>query len=522
MELRKGNRQREMKVIALYLPQFHKVPENEAWWGKDFTDWVSTKNGMPLYPGHYQPHIPLNENYYDLLDKNSMRWQAGLLQEYQVDGLCFYHYWFKDGKQMLEKPAQNLLEWNDINIPFCFCWANTSWARSWAKMKDVDYWINEDEIQVTEDGKALLIEQTYGSKLDWKIHFDYLLPFFKDSRYIRVDNKPVIWIYRMDLVDCLAEMVEYWRILAVENGLEGIYLIGSYYQPENVDVLDAAVIYEPGEILPKVPYSRVEGTGAAIYSYDTYWNKSITRDYADIKTYYTGLVNYDDTPRQGKNGNVISGTPKQFEKWLKRLLKKSEDQGNELVFLNAWNEWGEGNHLEPDEKYEYKYLEAIKSAKQGYKSVKQDEFRVTPLSNEQILEFNFYKRATEKTQTNIDILSVWIKLMNHGISLVKHPVFENISHVAIYGYGIIGKLLKDALDTQNIAVDYFLDKNADKFNRNDEIIPLTDTIPKVDLIIVSLPNYYDEIINQFQKYSISNYILVDEIISELERMYIHD
>ena len=104
---------------------------------------------------------------------------------------------------MLEKPAQNLLEWNDINIPFCFCWANTSWARSWAKMKDVDYWINEDEIQVTEDGKALLIEQTYGSKLDWKTHFDYLLPFFKDSRYIRVDNKPVIWIYRVDLVDCL-------------------------------------------------------------------------------------------------------------------------------------------------------------------------------------------------------------------------------------------------------------------------------------------------------------------------------
>ena len=244
-----------MKVVALYLPQFHKVPENEAWWGKDFTDWVSTKNGVPLYPDHYQPHIPFGKNYYDLLDKNSMMWQAELMQRYQVDGLCFYHYWFKDGKQMLEKPAQNLLKWNDIDIPFCFCWANMSWARSWAKMKDADFWINEDEVQTTEDGKALLIEQTYGERADWEKHFNYLLPFFKDSRYIRVDNKPVIWIYRTDLVTCLAEMVEYWRQLAVENGLEGIYLIGSYYQPKDADILDAAVIYEPGEILPKVPYS---------------------------------------------------------------------------------------------------------------------------------------------------------------------------------------------------------------------------------------------------------------------------
>ena len=247
-----------MKIIALYLPQFHKVPENEAWWGKDFTDWVSTKNGTPLYHGHYQPHIPCNRNYYNLLDKSTMRWQSELLRKYQIDGLCFYHYWFKDGKQMLEKPAENLLKWDDIDIPFCFCWANMSWARSWAKMKDVDFWINEDEIQSTEDGKALLIEQTYGEKSDWEKHFNYLLPFFKDSRYIRVDNRPVIWIYRMDLMECLDEMVKYWRRLAVKNGLEGIYLIGSYYQPKKANVIDAAIIYEPGEILPKVPYSTID------------------------------------------------------------------------------------------------------------------------------------------------------------------------------------------------------------------------------------------------------------------------
>ncbi len=511
-----------MKVVALYLPQFHKVPENEAWWGKDFTDWVSTKNGIPLYSGHYQPHIPLDKNYYNLLEKDAMRWQAELMQRYQVDGLCFYHYWFKEGKQMLEKPAQNLLKWDDIDMPFCFCWANMSWARSWAKMKDADFWINEDDIQTTEDGKALLIEQTYGGKADWEKHFNYLLPFFKDPRYIRVDNKPVMWIHRTDLVECLAEMIEYWRSLAIENGLQGIYLIGSYYQPEDADILDAAVIYEPGEILPKVPYSKVEGSDAAIYSYDTYWNTSIKQDYSDKKTYYTGLVNYDDTPRQGNNGHVISGTPAQFEKWLKRLLKKSEDKGNELVFLNAWNEWGEGNHLEPDEKYGYQYLEAIKKAKQEYKTVRTEEFRVTPLSDEQILELDYYRNELEKALVNVRILDLLIKLMNRGIPLAKHPAFEHVSRVAVYGYGIVGRLLNVLLDMSNIKVSYFVDKNADQLDEEVAIIPLTDNMPETDLIIVSVPNYYHEVVDQFHKHGISNYILVDEIVSGLERLFPYD
>lgn len=509
-----------MKVVALYLPQFHKVSENEAWWGKDFTDWVSVKNGIPLYKDHYQPHIPLNKNYYDLLDKNTMQWQSKLMRKYQIDGFCFYHYWFNDDKQMLEKPAQNLLKWDDIDMPFCFCWANMSWARSWAKMKDADFWINEDEIRTTEDGKALLIEQTYGEQDNWEKHFNYLLKFFKDSRYIRIDNKPVMWIYRTDLIDCLAEMIEYWRMLAVENGLDGIYVIGSYYQPKNADVLDAAVIYEPGEILPKVPCYKVEGSDVAKYNYDIYWDIGIKRDYADIKTYYTGLVNYDDTPRQGNNGHVISGTPMKFEKWLKRLLKKSDDKGNELLFLNAWNEWGEGNHLEPDEKYGYQYLEAIVKAKREYKSVGADEFRIVSLSNEQIIELDFYKSALEKAHTNIRILNILIKLMNEGIPLVKHPMLKNVSNVAIYGYGIIGNMLKAMLNESNVTVDYFIDKNADKMEEKASIISLTNDMPKVDLLIVSLPNYYHEIIDQLHEYGISKYILVDEIVSELGIIYL--
>lgn len=511
-----------MRTIAMYLPQFHKVSENEAWWGKDFTDWVSTKNGVPLYPDHYQPHVPLDGNYYDLLDKNTMRWQSELLRKYQVDGLCFYHYWFNtDGKQMLWKPAQNLLKWKDIEIPFCFCWANVSWARSWAKMKDADFWINEDEVQTTEDGKALLIEQTYGEESDWEKHFRYLLPFFKDSRYIRVDNKPVIWIYRTNLIDCLAEMAECWKTLARKNGLEGIYWMGSHYQPKHAGVLDAAVVFDPGENTSQVPFSRVEGgANIKVWDYDAYWNASIKRDYADIKTYYMGLVNYDDTPRQGKNGSVISGTPEQFGKWLKRLLKKSEEKGNDLVFLNAWNEWGEGNHLEPDEKYGYRYLEAVKEAKQNYKMVRADEFQIISLSNEQMLEMNldFYQTEFDKTATNIGRLNVLIDLMNEGIPLAKHPMLEKASHVAIYGYGILGKFLKFMMEMSKITVDYYVDRNADKLDEKVRIIPLAKDMPKVDLIIVSLPNYYQEIVRQFQKYGIQNYILIDEITSGLGRM----
>lgn len=504
-----------MKVYALYLPQFHKVPENEAWWGRDFTDWVSTKNGTPLFGGHYQPHIPLNNNYYNLLDHDVMKWQSELMHEYLVDGLCFYHYWFKDGKQMLEKPAQNLLKWKDIEMPFCFCWANTSWARSWAKMKDADFWINEDEVQVTNDGKALLIEQTYGGKKQWKEHFEYLLEFFRDPRYIRVDEKPLVWIYRSDLVDCLEEMASYWRELAVESGLKGIYLIGSYYQPQNINNLDAAVIYEPGEVLPKVNYFTNPGSDVAIYDYDQYWKRSIKIDYGGVRTYYTGLVNYDDTPRQGNNGHVVSGNPEKFEKWLKILMKKSEERGNEFLFLNAWNEWGEGNHLEPDEKYRYGYLEAIRNAKQNYKMVDLNDHKIISYTNEQLEDLRQYQNDAMRNFANFDTLSKWMRVKQKGFSLCNHSALKNVSHVAIYGYGTLGKLLKQELESGNIVVDFYLDQKWEQLGGKDQVY-WVDAFPPVNLIIISTPYYYDEVTNLFQLKKIENYILLDELITELE------
>ena len=192
-----------MKIIAFYLPQFHDIPENDEWWGKGFTEWVNVKKARPLYKGHEQPRIPLNNNYYNLLDDKVKIWQAKLAKEYGVYGFCYYHYWF-GGKLLLEKPMEQMLENPNIDIPFCISWANEPWTKAW---------VNE---------KKVLIPQFYGGKKEWKEHFDYLLKFFKDSRYIKEDGKPLLVIYRAEVIEHLNEMLDYWSELAKKNGFKGM------------------------------------------------------------------------------------------------------------------------------------------------------------------------------------------------------------------------------------------------------------------------------------------------------------
>ena len=152
------------KIISMYLPQFHRVKENDEWWGEGFTEWTAVKQADSLFDGHYQPRIPLNGNYYDLLDKETMQWQADLMKKYGIDGQCIYHYWFKEGRQILEKPAQNLLKWTDIDMPFCFCWANESWARTWSGLKNTNAWSAKQEPKKQGDHNGLLLEQYYGTE----------------------------------------------------------------------------------------------------------------------------------------------------------------------------------------------------------------------------------------------------------------------------------------------------------------------------------------------------------------------
>lgn len=211
------------KIFALYLPQFHRVKENDEWWGEGFTEWSTVKAAKPLYPGHEQPRQPLE--YYDLTVKETMCKQAEYMHRYGVDGMCFYHYYFENGKKILEKPAENLLKWTDIDMPFCFYWANESWVRSWSNVSG-NSWSELFEPEKDQKGRSVLLRQNYGGKSEWEEHFNYLLPFFRDSRYIKKDGHPILIIYAADEIEQLKEMKDYWNELMEKENLPSIFFIG--------------------------------------------------------------------------------------------------------------------------------------------------------------------------------------------------------------------------------------------------------------------------------------------------------
>ena len=221
-----------MKIIAFYLPQFHNIPENDEWWGNGFTEWTNVKKAKPIFEGHQQPKVPLNNNYYNLLDDNVKVWQADLAKKYGVYGFCYYHYWF-NGKMLLEKPMEQMLENKEVDIPFCISWANEPWTKAWVG-----------------DEKKMLIAQEYGQEEEWKEHFMYLLPFFKDERYIKKDGKPFFIFYRPDIVPCMKEMIDLWNRLAKENGLNGIsfaFQCGDYdwNNSKEADLFDYDIEFQP-------------------------------------------------------------------------------------------------------------------------------------------------------------------------------------------------------------------------------------------------------------------------------------
>ena len=193
-----------MKVIAFYLPQFHNIPLNNELWGEGFTEWTNVKKGKPLFDGHEQPVVPLNENYYDLLDESVMRWQVNLAKEYGVYGFCFYHYWY-NGQLIMEKPILNFLRDNSLDLPFCICWANHQWTTSWTK----------GEVKV-------ILEQNYSDRSDWIKHFEFLLPFLKDKRYIYKDGKPLLVLYEIAHIPEINDMLVCWQQMAKENDLPGL------------------------------------------------------------------------------------------------------------------------------------------------------------------------------------------------------------------------------------------------------------------------------------------------------------
>lgn len=368
------------KIIAYYLPQYHEIPENNEWWGKGFTEWTNVRNCKPVFKGQKQPKVPLNNNYYDLMNKEAVEWQTSLANKYGVYGFCYFHYWFKDGRKILEKPAENLLKWKDIPQNFCFFWANQQWQRTWNNTKvPGTTWTADEKPSEAGANRAVLLEQEYGSEKEWKEHFEYLLPFFKDSRYIKINNKPFFAIYNMDLIDCSKEMFALWNTLAKENGFDGVHFVSVNQECKDNPYVEAILQYGGGILSHSTKYKIRSFIRRSfnylckkihlplhlynIWNYEFIW-KCITsvKPYGNIKNYPGGDVHYDDTPRRGKNALYYkNASPLLFEKYLSKQLNRAQNIYNaEYLFLDAWNEWGEGNYLEPDESYGYSFLEALK------------------------------------------------------------------------------------------------------------------------------------------------------------------
>ncbi len=371
------------KVIAFYLPQFHRIPENDKAYGQGFTEWTNIKKAKPLFEGHYQPKIPLNKNYYNLLDEKVQLWQASIAEKYGVYGFCYYHYWFKNGKKLLEKPAENMLRNKNINIPFCFCWANENWSKLW-------------------DGgnRELIVKQEYGNQTDWEKHFQYLLSYFKDKRYITIDGKPILIIYKPQLIPALKEMLTYFRRRSAECGFPGVelmYQFPSYTQSAYYDknLFDHYIDFQPissiidlsnnrnkyvklkkciinifGENFARILTKSKLGKNRTQkpeslkkIDYDVVWNIILNRNYSDGKIIAGAFTDFDNTPRR-KNGYVFINTSLlSFSNYFSKLVSKVKKEGNlNVIFIDAWNEWGEGAYLEPDEKNKFSYLEAINNA----------------------------------------------------------------------------------------------------------------------------------------------------------------
>jgi lipopolysaccharide biosynthesis protein len=365
----------DLRLIALYLPQFHPIPENNRWWGMGFTEWTNVASARPLFEGHYQPHIPSDLGFYDLRVPETRVAQAALATEYGLGGFCYYHYWF-NGRRLLERPFDEILRSGSPHFPFCLCWANESWTRRW-------------------DGRSgeILVEQRYSAEDD-EAHIEYLLLAFADPRYIKVDGKPLFLVYRSELLPNALKTTDVWRERARQAGFRDLHLVSvesfqSGLDPK-VSGFDAAVEFAPDwRLLPRTQalhgaHTRVDAikqrirgfTGrhpkamsVAVYSYERLVSEMLAKPPAAYQRYRCLTPGWDNSPRRKGNPVIFDGaTPERYEAWLRALIEVTlrERSGQQrIIFVNAWNEWGEGNHLEPDQRWGRGYLEATARALTG-------------------------------------------------------------------------------------------------------------------------------------------------------------
>ena len=374
------------RVIAFYLPQYHPIPENDKWWGKGFTEWTNVAKAKPLFKGHYQPRIPADLGFYDLRVPEVREQQAQMAREAGIEGFCYWHYWFSHDKKLLERPFQEVLQSGRPDFPFCLGWANHNWTnKSW-------------EAGTRQQKEMTLMEMVYNED-EYRKHFYDVLPAFKDKRYITVDGKPLFYIWSALALPNPAEFIQLWQQLAKENGLEGIYFVGLEFNlRENEKSLKTAITKKiPNNTairfqkLLDCGYNAVNSRGyhrADLYCrsiWDILWrsisirlfkhfpiskcdqrkiNKWLyTEEDRQENVYPTLMPNWDRTPRSGQKARIYTNsTPEVFGEQIDQVLDliKDKEPEHKIVFLMSWNEWAEGNYIEPDMKYGHGYLNILK------------------------------------------------------------------------------------------------------------------------------------------------------------------
>lgn len=343
------------RLIAFYLPQFYPTPENDEWWQKGFTEWTNVGNAKPLFHGHYQPRVPADLGYYDLRVPEVREEQAKLAREAGIEGFCYWHYWFA-GRRLLDRVFREVVESGKPDYPFCLCWANHSWyQKTWDPTKP----------------DKLLIEQTYPGVDDYKNHFYEMLPAFKDDRYMKVDGKPIFGIFDSYNFKDFQSFKEIWNGLAIENGLKGFYFFGFTFKTDKKDEIlsygyDSVVLdeiiqfrYSGMSIINKM--RNILFHTPKILHYNDYMRYVLS--HYSLKDNFHPCINpnFDHSPRSKERGVVICDhSPEKWELLCRKTFKicSERDGDSNLVFIKAWNEWGEGNYLEPDLRYGKQFIEA--------------------------------------------------------------------------------------------------------------------------------------------------------------------
>ena len=348
------------RVIAFYLPQFHPIEENNRWWGEGFTEWTNVGKARQLYRGHYQPRVPADLGYYDLRVAETRNAQAEMARKYGIEGFCYWHYWFGNGKRLLERPFKEVLQSGEPDFPFCLAWANESWRGFFHGLKSAES----------------LIEQRYLGVEDYTRHFYDVLDAFKDERYITVDGKPLFMVYKPMEHPEMKLFIDTWRKLAIENGLKGIYFVAhSYFLKEQrleleemgFDAINVVRLFDyktrSRGLYRKARWRHKWLKQPYVVSYKKASQLFVKKDEDSAHDVFpTVIPNWDHSPRSLTNGLVLDGsTPELFANHLRDALDclEGREEDKRILFVKSWNEWGEGNYLEPDLKFGRRYLEEL-------------------------------------------------------------------------------------------------------------------------------------------------------------------